>query len=161
MLKEHINSLPADQQFKLAVKLIRLTLPIWYTCSDKNKLAYIDAVAGLPHSVDRRLLSVTADYIEKRLPYRTTDDTFFQLHSQFTDPIVALQDEDWELPGEVCKLFYAVHNLAEAFMDKTQTTFGDLTIYVSINQALDALTTSGQMPVEQLNAILADFSNSR
>jgi hypothetical protein len=80
---------------------------------------------------------------------------------QFDDPIIALQDTDWELPNEVQKTFYAVYNLIDTLMGKKKTVFEESSIYVSINQAIDALETSKTLTFDEINKILIDIKNGR
>ncbi len=161
-LEEHIENLPKDKQFDIAIRLIKLSLPIWDKYADKNELTYRDTVVGLHHSVDRALLKNTIDAVEKyistnmisKVVIKNTD--LLSLSRQFSDPIVALQDIDWELPNEVEKTFYAVHNLLDAALGKEMTTFNESTIYVTINQAIDALDSSKTMTEEEIRKVLYD-----
>ena len=161
-LEEHIENLPKDKQFDIAIRLTKLSLPIWDKYADKNELTYRDTVVGLHHSVDRALLKNTIDAVEKyistnmisKVVIKNTD--LLSLSRQFSDPIVALQDIDWELPNEVEKTFYAVHNLLDAALGKEMTTFNESTIYVTINQAIDALDSSKTMTEEEIRKVLYD-----
>lgn len=161
-LEEHIENLPKDKQFDIAIRLTKLSLPIWNKYADKNELTYRDKVVGLHHSVDRALLKNTIDAVEKyistnmisKVVIKNTD--LLSLSRQFSDPIVALQDIDWELPNEVEKTFYAVHNLLDAALGKEMTAFNESTIYVTINQAIDALDSSKTMTEEEIRKVLYD-----
>ena len=161
-LEEHIENLPKDKQFDIAIRLTKLSLPIWNKYADKNELTYRDTVVGLHHFVDRALLKNTIDAVEKyistnmisKVVIKNTD--LLSLSRQFSDPIVALQDIDWELPNEVEKSFYAVHNLLDAALGKEMTAFNESTIYVTINQAIDALDSSKTMTEEEIRKVLYD-----
>ncbi len=161
-LEEHIENLPKDKQFDIAIRLTKLSLPIWNKYADKNELTYRDTVVGLHHFVDRALLKNTIDAVEKyistnmisKVVIKNTD--LLSLSIQFSDPIVALQDIDWELPNEVEKTFYAVHNLLDAALGKEMTAFNESTIYVTINQAIDALDSSKTMTEEEIRKVLYD-----
>ena len=161
-LKEHIKNLQKDMQFDIAIRLTKLSLPIWDKYADKNELTYRDTVVGLHHSVDRALLKNTIDAVEKyistnminKVIIKNTD--LLSLSRQFSDPIVALQDIDWELPNEVEKTFYAVHNLLDAALGKEMTAFNESTIYVTINQAIDALNNSKTLTEEEIRKVLYD-----
>ena len=161
-LEEHIENLPKDKQFDIAIRLTKLSLPIWNKYADKNELTYRDTVVGLHHFVDRALLKNTIDAVEKyistnmisKVVIKNTD--LLSLSRQFSDPIVALQDIDWELPNEVEKTFYAVHNLLDAALGKEMTAFNESTIYVTINQAIDALDSSKTMTEEEIRKVLYD-----
>lgn len=161
-LEKHIENLPKDKQFDIAIRLTKLSLPIWDKYADKNEPTYRDTVVGLPHSVDRALLKNTIDAVEKyistnmisKIVIKNTD--LLSLSRQFSDPIVALQDIDWELPNEVEKTFYAVHNLLDAALGKEMTAFNESTIYVTINQAIDALDSSKTVTEEEIRKVLYD-----
>ena len=165
-LQEYTHNLPEDRQFKLAVKLTKLALPIWDNYADKNDLTYRDTVVGMHHSVDRKLLLNTINAIEEYLNLNRLKKLFdgksklLELSGQFDDPVVALQDMDWELPDEVLKTFYSVHNMLDTLVGKEQTVFGDSTIYVSINQAIDALETSKSLSSAEIKMILAEIKSS-
>lgn len=73
---------------------------------------------------------------------------------QFRDPIVALQDLDWELPNEVERTFYAVHNLLDSLLGKEKTVVNEATIYVTINQAIEALESSNLLTEKEIREIL-------
>lgn len=161
-LEEHIDNLPINKQFDIAIRLTKLALPIWDKYAEKNELTYRDTVVGLHHSVDRTLLKNTIDAVEKyistnifnKIIIKNTD--LLSLSRQFSDPIVAIQDIDWELPKEVERTFYAVHNLLDAALGKKMTVFNEATIYVTINQAIDALDNSKTMTEEEIRKVLYD-----
>ncbi|MBK9700332.1 MAG: hypothetical protein IPO79_09600 [Flavobacteriales bacterium] len=145
--------------------MTKAALPIWDKYADKNELTYQDTVVGLHHSVDRQLLLKTINAVEQFVATNIIKRTIFKnpdlLSSdrQFNDPIVALQDTDWELPYEVERTFYAVHNLLDAALDKEKTAFNETTIYVAINQAVDALASSNTMTEEEIRNILYNRKN--
>ena len=161
-LEEHIENLPKDKQFDIAIRLTKLSLPIWNKYADKNELTYRDTVVGLHHFVDRALLKNTIDAVEKYISTNMISKVVIKnidllsLSRQFSDPIVALQDIDWELPNEVEKTFYAVHNLLDAALGKEMTAFNESTIYVTINQAIDALDSSKTRTEEEIRKVLYD-----
>ncbi len=164
-LQQHIDSLSKEKQFDIAIRLTKAALPIWDKYADKNELTYQDTVVGLHHSVDRQLLQRTINAVEKfvatNIIKRVIIKNLYLLSSdrQFNDPIVALQDTDWELPYEVVRTFYAVHNLLDAALGKEKTAFKETTIYVAINQAVDALASSNTMTEEQIRKIIYDRKN--
>ena len=159
-LKEHIDNLPKDKQFDIAIRLTKLALPIWDKYAEKNELTYRDTVVGLQHSVDRAILKNTIDAVEKYISTNIINKAIIKntdllsLSSQFSDPIVALQDLDWALPDEIEKTFYAVHTLLDSVLGKEKTVFNETTIYVTINQAIDALVSSKTITQEEIRKIL-------
>ena len=140
-------------------------LPIWNNYADKNELAYCDTVVGLLHSVDRTLLKNTIDSVEKYILTNRINKAIIKnfdlipFRRQFIDPIVALQDLDWELPYEVERTFYAVHNLLVSTLGKEKSVFNETTIYVTINQAIEALSSSKLMTETEIRDILYDNKN--
>jgi hypothetical protein len=164
-LQQYIESLSKEKQFDIAIRLTKAALPLWDKYADKNELTYQDTVVGLHHSVDRQLLQKTINTVEqfvasniiKRTIIKNVD--LLSLDRQFSDPIVALQDTDWELPNEVERTFYAVHNLLNASLGQEKTAFNETTIYVAINQAVDALSSSNTMTAEEIRNILYDRKN--
>ena len=159
-LEEHISNLPKDKRFDIAIRLTRLALPIWYNYSNRNELAYRDTVVGLMHSVDRTLLKNTINEVERFVIANRINKAIIKnfelltLSRQFRDPIVALQDLDWELPNEVERTFYAVHNLLDSALGKEKTVFNEATIYVTINQAIEALESSNFLKEKEIREIL-------
>ena len=117
-LQEYIASLPKGKQFGLAIKLAKLVLPIWANYAEENELSYRDTVVGLRHQVDKALLQNTVEVVETHLSlgkwkkFKDGKRALLKLRVQFDDPVVALQDTDWELPDEVLNTFYAVNELS-------------------------------------------------
>jgi hypothetical protein len=159
-LQRFVNSLRRQEQFTIAIKLARLALPIWDDYATQDELDYMDSVVGMSHTVDKKILVRTVDAVEK---YVQSEDfkngnhiknRFSELLNEFLDPMVALQDLDWELPNEVKLTFYAIHNLLDAATGYDQTPFGEATIFVSINQSIDALTSSKRMAAEDVHSAI-------
>jgi hypothetical protein len=159
-LQEYIDSLPKDKQFNLAIMLAKLMLPIWEEYAERNTTTYKDTVVGLTHSVNKNLLRSTVCSIEKYIAANPLLKTIIKntqlkiLKSEFGDPIVALKDFDWELPYEVQTAFYSAHNLLDAALGKERTVFDEPTIYVAINQAIDALESSKSLTMDEIRALL-------
>jgi len=163
-LQKYIDSLPKEKQFVIAIQFVKLALPIWTNYADKNTLIYRDTVVGMMHAVDKKILKKSIKAIEAFL--NINEDKIIdeklklrKLSNQFDDPIAALQDSDWEPPYEVQMIFYAVYNLIRFVLGKETTSFNESIIYVSINQAVDALETSKTMTFDELNKILNDIKN--
>ena len=112
ILQDYTNNLPKDKQFNLAIRLTKLAIPIWDNYANKNALTYRDTVVGLTHAVDKHLLLNTIDTVEKHLQINKSDNKLYNIRRQYADPVVALQDFDWELPEEVQATFYSVYNLS-------------------------------------------------
>ena len=151
-LQQFCTNLPEDKRTQLAITLAKLTLPVWNNFADKHKLSYRDSIVGLKHPVDRNLLENSINEIETSC-FKTTN-RLLELYNSFIDPIVALQDDDWVLPNPVQKTFYSVYNLLESVIGKEQAVSEDSVIYVSINQAVDALETSKTLTEDEIKKYL-------
>ena len=156
-LEKRVDDLPSEKRFKLAITLSKLTLKIWDKYSSTNELTYTDSVVGMNHIVDKDILKNTIFEIEKMTNANT--NKIAKLKEDFSDPIVSLQDDDWELPYEVLHAFYSVNNLLDAFIGNEKTVFGESTIYVSINQAIDALETSKIISIDEIKTIITSIEN--
>ena len=108
--KKYCYNLNGAELFKLATKCCCLALPIWQTFADSHELTYRDTVVGLRHEVNKNLLYDSVLLCQGATLVKTQ---LKKLLDEFCDPIVALQDDDWELPEEVRFVFYAVYNLLE------------------------------------------------
>jgi len=161
-LHDYINTLSKEAQLKLAIRLAKLALPIWDNYAKKNKLAYHESVVGVKHTLIKDLLQETIETIESSSILQNTDipveneDKLLLLYRQFSDPVIALQDNDWQLPDEVIQTFYAVYNLIDTIIDSRQIKFSGTSFYVSINQAINALETSETLTFDEINKLLEE-----
>lgn len=159
-LEEYISQLPKHIQFAHAIRFSRLVLPLWDNYAKTNALTYRDSVVGLDHRVASGLLKNTVDAVENYLSSNRMGKVILKrtvlvpLSEQFTDPMVALQDLDWDLPNEIEKTFYAIHNLLNSALGKEKTAFNKATLYVSINQAIDALTIARALSEAEIRQLL-------
>jgi hypothetical protein len=166
-LQEYIEGISKNKQFRIALKLTKQALPILDRYASKHKLTYRDSIVGLIHQVDKNLLRDTIDAIDAVLNSSNSEektkneDIFADLCKKFDDPIVALQDLDWELPKEVEKIFYSVYNLTEFMNGNEQTVFEESTIYVAINQAADALITNKLMSFHEIIQLCRDINSDK
>jgi hypothetical protein len=166
-LQEFCDSLPKDKQITLAVTLTKQILPIWDEYAEGNILTYRDTVVGLTHTVPKQLLADSIKEVEiylstqKLLRKLKNNSKLLKLYSYFGDPIVALWDSDWELPEPVQKIFYSVYNLLGSIVDKNKISSEETKIYVSINQAIDAIETSGRLSEDQIKEILKQAKNDK
>ena len=160
-LKTHIAGLSDREQVGLGVKFARLALPIWEEYASQHSLEYIDSVVGMFHQVEADLLARSLDAIEKHLEEGEMPDvrageleTIRGCRKEFLDPVVSLQDDDWELPYAVERAFYSVYNLLRKVLGEMDSLFGEPLTYVIVNQAVDALLKSKRMNREEIRQIL-------
>ena len=50
--------------------------------------------------------------------------------------------------------FYSIHNLLDAALGKERTVFDETTMYVTVNQAIDALESSKSFTTEEIKIML-------
>jgi hypothetical protein len=159
-LQEYIDSVTEKRQFEIAINIIKPALPIWDKFAESNSLTYIDSVIAIKHTVDKNILKDAIADIESYFfssgffGIATEKKPLLKRIEQFSDPIVSLQDSDWELPYEVEQIFYSVYNLLQAVNGKKQTVFDESIYYISINQAIDALETSKTLSFEEIQDLL-------
>ncbi len=153
-LKEYCYSITSEELFGLAIRLCEAALPIWHEYSVNNELTYRDSVVGLHHNVNPNLLLDSITFCKSEtLGNALRGLELNLLLEEFSDPIVALQDSDWELPYPVECIFYAVCNLLKGLQTST-SHFGELIHYVSVNQAADALGESRLMSNDEIRKII-------
>jgi len=153
-LKQYCHSITHDELFSIATKVCTAALPIWNEYSTHGELIYRDTVVGLSHKVNAGLLEDSVTFCKGETFERAAIKPVLNLLlKEFSDPIVALQDLDWELPYPAEHIFYAVYNLLDGLRNRVNYQ-GELIHYISINQAADALTESGLMSFDEIKAII-------
>lgn len=166
-LQEFCDTLPKERQIELAINFAKQAVPIWEKYAESNPLSYRDTVVGLTHTIPKQLLADTINEVQKHLSTPKLlrsikgKSKLLKLYSYFSDPVVALQDTDWEPPTSIEKTFYAVYNLIGSIVDKEVTAFNERTIYVSINQAIDAIQTAGILSEKEIKEILKHTKNGK
>jgi hypothetical protein len=162
-LQEYCNLLSEKRKIELSIKLIKIAFPVWEKFCDKGKLSYRDSTAWMKHNVDGNLLKDVIkefDNISDNLDVLKTtgfNDRIMNLYNKFSDPIIAIQDEDWKLPKPTEKLFYSVYNLLTAIILKDENESGESNYYISINQAIDVIDSEKLISAEEIKLILEEF----
>ncbi len=166
-LQELINGLPQQGQVAMAVHFAELAMPIWTRFAEKDDRSYVDGVVGLRHVISATLPQEALAIMKAELsqPGHCRSETgaaaLKALSHEFVEPIVALQDDDWELPEPVRLVFFAHSNLLEYLNGKTIFYGGESALYVVVNQTIDALEKSGIMDTPQIKLHLQQFSGGR
>ena len=139
-LEAYCESLNNQDLLNLAYQLCNQGLSIWESYTLENNLTYRDTVVGMFHEVRPDLLRESVDYCGESIKQNRTEKKkkFFE---EFRDPVVALQDLDWELPENVEYIFYAVYNLMLGLEKRDRLT-------ISIKQAASGL--EGIMTIEEI-----------
>ena len=138
-LEKRIEKLPEKRQLELAIKFLEIGLPIWTEFAKNNRLEYTDTVVGMHHVIDYKIVEKAIELAKKTIDENFKKHKVSILQEEYLEPITALQDLDWEIPEEPKLVFYSAHNLVEKLAGKEKTVFNELTIYVSINQSIDAI----------------------
>ncbi|HVX27018.1 MAG TPA: hypothetical protein VHB70_11790 [Parafilimonas sp.] len=161
-LEQLCETLSEDEQISLAIELINISFPIWKEFAQSNTLSYRDTVVGLKHNVPKELLDDTISEIENYLSTSAIirkakhHQSLLKLFLYYKDPVVALQDIDWELPYIPERIFYSVYNLIRSIVETDLKVF---TISVSINQAIHAIQTAGLLTDDEIRKILDNAQN--
>jgi hypothetical protein len=159
-LQELISTLSPRRKLGLAIQFVQKSQSIWNDYAANNKLTYIDTVVGMFHEVKPDLPERSLDAAVKEFENPGSNQAEIKsLLDEFLDPIVAMQDDDWEIPDEVEKTFYATYNLLEALTGKEITIFNEEYAYLVINQAIDAITTVGLMTQDEVNAWATQYGH--
>ncbi|MGB0870596.1 MAG: hypothetical protein ACPGSD_13445 [Flavobacteriales bacterium] len=156
-LKKYTASLTEKHRFGFAIELIEKLLPIWNDFSKiKKNLEYIDTVVVMYHVVDKNIIERTIKLAKKWIDNEFDHKEHQSLNSCFSDPIVALQDLDWEIPENIQLIFYSAYNLLIKLNGETKTIFGDEQLHLVINQAIDSIFLSELMTENELREFMVE-----
>jgi len=122
-------------------------MPVWERYSEKIKFTYRDSVVWEKHTVDKGIISKVIRDVESQSVNQE------KLYNEFTDPVVALQDEDWRLPESAEKIFYSAYNLICALVEKDKSSEY---FYLSINQAIDVIDAEKVLSEDEIKEILEE-----
>jgi hypothetical protein len=159
-LPELINSFKKKNQIELAIEFIEIGLPIWENYNSENRIEYTDSVVGMYHKINKNLIEKSIKLLKKtnRQNNFLTDKInalkIKSLHDEIREPVVAREDDDFEIPIEVELILYSTSNLIEYVMGKTHGSLNENLAYISINQSIDAITKSKIKTFDQINEIL-------
>ncbi|GAA3629259.1 hypothetical protein [Flavivirga jejuensis] len=159
-LPELINSFEKENQIELAIELIEIGLPIWDNYNSENRIEYTDSVVGMYHKIDKNLINKSIKLLKKIngrnnfLSDKINGAKIEPLHNEIREPVVAREDDDFEIPTEVELILYSTSNLIEYVMGKTHNSLNENLAYISINQSIDAITKSGILDFDEIRNIL-------
>ncbi len=150
-LKELIAELPEQNKMLLAIEFLEKLLPVWENFSaDYRNLQYVDSVVGLTHNVDSQIVKRTMSFAKDWINGKIDKKLQAKLTEQYVDPIVSLQDLDWEIPENIRLIFYASYNLLGKINGEKETIFHEDQMYLVLNQAIDAILKSNLMTKEEI-----------
>jgi hypothetical protein len=140
------------EKIDLALELAKLTLQIWEAYKKKNTLLLFDRTVSNTPDVEPGLLRETINAIEH--------DDFADIKrsfSQFKQPIVMLQDGDWELSSTVRTTFYSVYNLAKGILSNESRPQRTACTRNSILQSNEVIFNAGLLGDNEWNEFLENY----
>lgn len=159
-LSEFVNSLDKKNQIELGIELIEIGLPIWKNYNAKNGIEYTDSVVGMYHKIDKGLIEKSVKLLKKVngknnfLTDKINGIKIKALYYEIREPVVAREDDDFEIPKEVELILYSTSNLIDYVMGRKTNSSNENLAYVSINQSIDAITQSGILNFDEIRTIL-------
>ena len=112
LITKKLLELNEHQRFGFALKLIEKMLPHWdQYAAEKYSLFYVDSVVGMHHKVKPDIINRTFEIGMKSLMEDLTAAELIAIFDEYGDPIIAIQDMDWELPAEIEWLFFSAYNM--------------------------------------------------
>ncbi|MBL8994834.1 MAG: hypothetical protein JNM63_15920 [Spirochaetia bacterium] len=171
MLDEYCRTLTDEAQVRLAIRLIRLALPIWenYLERSPGELEKIHALAGAVDPV-KGASQVTASFpgtalleVEKSLAEGKLPRENETLQGYLGTVVQPLTNPLWEntLTQSVRLVYHAVFNVLTFLGLHRSNASGETHIGVAINQACDALLREKRFTTDGLNAILLEYQNEK
>lgn len=159
-LHEFCAALSKRKKIECCIVLIELAIPIWDDFAKNNELHYVDSVVAMEHEISHDILNKAIQAVKRYYKKPLILRAYYKadiLNSieEFSEPITAMQDLDWELPPPVERLFYSVYNIVDFFNDKRKNVADSACI--SMNQSIEALLSSGTKTVEDIKAILDSY----
>jgi len=161
-----VNSLEKKIQIGLAIELIEIGLPIWEDYNSENQIEYTDSVVGVYHKIDKELIRISIKLLSKInkpnniLTKKINGIKLKTLYDEIREPVVAKQDDDFEIPLEVELILYSTSNLIEYVHGKEKSAFSENLAYVSINQSIEAITRKGILETDEIKEILLHAKNA-
>lgn len=129
--EDRLAALDTDARLDALVVACEPALVAWMTYALRVKPAYVDGVVGLKHVVDVDLPARALDEVRHR---HDRPDVAATIHA-YVEPIVSLQDGDFELSKRLEYGFYAIYNLHRLAFEPADSVTGMLVL----NQAISAL----------------------
>ncbi len=165
IFKELYENLEINAQISLATDLIEIGLPIWEDYFKENPIEYQDSVVGMQHKIDNNLI-IRSIFFSRKLNNKNNFLVQFitklnvrSLYKEIREPVVARQDDDFEVPYGVELILYSTYNLIDYILGNNHTLNEKNKLLISINQSISAITKSGIMDDEQLSLFIKGKTN--
>jgi len=154
IFEEYCETLDEQKLAAIAISLCEVALFNWDHYTKNNKLRYKDTIAALYHEVRPQLLADTLAEVKNIYSNAGQSQTQInKLLNEFTDPLVAIDDNDWSLPNKVQKSFQSIYHLA-CGVEVKRVVFGELTHYLAINQAIEAIEEGNLLSETEIRALI-------
>jgi hypothetical protein len=159
-LTDLIISLERKIQIELAIEFIEIGLPIWANYNSEKRIEYTDSVVGVYHKIDKHLIEKSIKILKKingRNNFVTDKINRIKIKSiynEIREPVVAREDDDFDIPRNVELILFSTANLIEYVMGKNESLRSENLAYISINQSIDAISESGILNSDEINKIL-------
>jgi hypothetical protein len=141
-----------SSKIQLALKMAKISVPIWEAYKKRNTLLLFKSEVYNQPDVDMALLRETLAAIE-------TDELadLRQSFNQFRQPIVMLQEGEWELSISIKNAFYSVYNLAKAVLSAENKAQRSSCVRQSVMQSFDAINKSFLLSMDEWKDFLEDY----
>ena len=141
-LADEFLALSPEQRRSVHFVLCQHALDKWASYTDtRDKIRYVETVAGTQQEVDKQLPFDSFDVAKKGLDSRNVVE-------RYREPIVALQDEDLEFPENITFAYYAIYNLFKKYVKREV-----IDDWLIVNQALSTEDDSDIWNILLSNAI--------
>ena len=164
-LSELINSFEKKDRIEIAIELIEIGLPIWKNYNLQNRIEYTDSVVGMYHKINKNLIEKSIKLLKNInrqnnfMADKINELKIKSLHDEIREPVVAREDDDYEIPIEVELILYSTSNLIQYVMGKSYSWLNENLAYISINQSIDAITKSGILNSDEIRNIIENKKN--
>lgn len=177
MLDEFLAKLSDEGQLKIALRLIRLALPVWqnHISAHPADVEKINALITAEKTVTGKIRPIDADLPGRYLA--KIEHSFTQVQGRGKNPIPLMKADvllepllgkimqpltnaEWDdaLPYSVRLVYTSVWNVLTWLLFRRVSYSGETHICVAINQAADALMTDKICSVDEINALLNEYT---
>ncbi len=146
---ERLLALDEESRVDALVVACERALVAWMMYAVQKKPRYVDGVVGLTHVVDVDLPTRALDEVRDRHDLPVVAPTILA----WVEPIVALQDGDFQLPKRVEYAFYAIYNLHRLVFEPSDA----LTPFLVLSQAISAVVDGEDDDGARTEAALASW----
>lgn len=163
-LEEIIASLPELAKVELAVHLLEIGLPIWehFVQKPTTELTYYSFLIGM-ETVDPNIIKRSTLIAKQWVSPQSSDaqeqleTTLKKLIANFEDHLLGMKDWELEMDRHPQLIFYAASNLLSYINGEEITIYKESSIYVAVNQTIDAILRTNLQSQNEIDAILRSY----